>query len=96
MLEMLKPCVEDGFVIQDRETALDFIGRRGTALGIKKEKRIQYAKDILQKEFLPHITQLEGFESRKAFFLGYMINRLLLCALDRKDQDDRDHFGKKD
>ncbi|AGO11076.1 AaceriAFR404Cp [[Ashbya] aceris (nom. inval.)] len=95
MLEMLKPCVEEGFVIQDRETALDFIGRRGTALGIKKEKRIQYAKDILQKEFLPHITQLEGFESRKAFFLGYMINRLLLCALDRKDQDDRDHFGKK-
>ncbi|CCE65112.1 hypothetical protein TPHA_0J02910 [Tetrapisispora phaffii CBS 4417] len=95
MLEMLKPCVEDGFVIQDRETALDFIGRRGTALGIKKEKRIQYARDILQKEFLPHITQLEGFESRKAFFLGYMINRLLLCALDRKDQDDRDHFGKK-
>lgn len=69
MLEMLKPCVEEGFVIQDRETALDFIGRRGTALGIKKEKRIQYAKDILQKEFLPHITQLEGFESRKASFL---------------------------
>lgn len=95
MLEMLKPCVEEGFVIQDRETALDFIGRRGAALGIKKEKRIQYVKDILQKEFIPHITRKEGFENRKAFFLGYMVNRLLLCALDRKDQDDRDHFGKK-
>jgi DNA-directed RNA polymerase II subunit RPB2 len=95
MFEMLKPCVEEGFVIQDREVALDYIGRRGNALGIRKEKRIQYAKDILQKEFLPHITQREGFESRKAFFLGYMVNRLLLCALDRKGQDDRDHFGKK-
>lgn len=95
MFEMLKPCVEEAFVIQDREVALDFIGRRGNALGIRREKRIQYAKDILQKEFLPHITQKEGFESRKAFFLGYMVNRLLLCALERKPQDDRDHFGKK-
>ncbi|ODV95053.1 hypothetical protein PACTADRAFT_50877 [Pachysolen tannophilus NRRL Y-2460] len=95
MLEMLKPCVEEAFVIQDRETALDFIGRRGNALGIRREKRIQYAKDILQKEFLPHITQDEGFETRKAFFLGYMVNRLLLCALERKEPDDRDHFGKK-
>lgn len=95
MLEMLKPCVEEGFVIQDREVALDFIGRRGNALGIRREKRIQYAKDILTKELLPHITQEEGFENRKAFFLGYMVNRLLLCALERKEPDDRDHFGKK-
>ena len=94
MLEMLKPCVEEGFVIQDREVALDFIGRRGV-LGIRREKRIQYAKDILQKELLPNITQEAGFESRKAFFLGYMVNRLLLCALERKEPDDRDHFGKK-
>lgn len=95
MLEMLKPCVEEGFVIQDREVALDFIGRRGSALGIRREKRIQYARDILQKEFLPHISQEEGFETRKAFFLGYMVNRLLLCALERKEEDDRDHFGRK-
>ncbi len=32
MLEMLKPCIDDGFVIQDREVALDFIGNRGTPL----------------------------------------------------------------
>ncbi|KAG5422058.1 RPB2 [Candida metapsilosis] len=94
MLEMLKPCVEEGFVIQEREVALDFIGRRGV-LGIRREKRIQYARDILQKELLPNITQEEGFETRKAFFLGYMVNRLLLCALERKEADDRDHFGKK-
>ncbi|KAK6462129.1 hypothetical protein DFJ63DRAFT_143805 [Scheffersomyces coipomensis] len=94
MLEMLKPCVEEGFVIQEREVALDFIGRRGV-MGIRREKRIQYAKDILQKELLPNITQDDGYETRKAFFLGYMVNRLLLCALERKEPDDRDHFGKK-
>lgn len=95
MLEMLKPCIEEGFVVQEREVALDFIGRRGSAMGITREKRMRYAKDILQKELLPNITQVEGFETRKAFFLGYMIHKLLLVALERSDPDDRDHFGKK-
>lgn len=95
MLEMLKPCIEEGFFVQDREVALDFIGRRGSAMGITREKRMRYARDILQKELLPNITQDEGFETRKAFFLGYMIHKLLLVALERKDPDDRDHFGKK-
>lgn len=95
MLEMLKPCIEEGFFVQDREVALDYIGRRGSAMGINREKRIRYARDILQKELLPHITQEEGFETRKAFFLGYMVHRMLLCALERREPDDRDHFGKK-
>lgn len=34
-------------------------------------------------------------ETRKAFFFGYMIHRLLLAALERRETDDRDHFGKK-
>lgn len=94
MLEMLKPCLEEAFVIQERELALDFIGRRGNQAG-NKAARIRYARDILQKEFLPHISQSEGAETRKAFFLGYMVNRLLQCALGRVEEDDRDHFGKK-
>ena len=95
MLEMLKPCIEEAFVIQDREVALDFIGKRGNSQGITRDKRIKYAKDIMQKEFLPHISQQEGHETRKAYFLGYMIHRMLQCALGRRDPDDRDHFGKK-
>ena len=95
MLEMLKPCIEEAFVIQEREVALDFIGKRGASQGISKEKRIKYARDILQKEFLPHISQSEGSETRKAFFLGYMVHRMLQCALGRREVDDRDHFGRK-
>ena len=44
---------------------------------------------------LPHISMAEGSESKKAYFFGYMIHRLLLAALERRDLDDRDHFGKK-
>ncbi|MCJ1269926.1 DNA-dependent RNA polymerase II [Lobaria immixta] len=95
MLEMLKPCIEEAFVIQDREVALDFIGKRGNSQGVTREKRIKYARDIMQKELLPHISQVEGSETRKAFFLGYMVHRMLQCALGRREVDDRDHFGKK-
>ncbi|KAJ7040416.1 DNA-dependent RNA polymerase II second largest subunit [Mycena alexandri] len=95
MIEMLKPCIDDGFVIQDREIALDFIGNRGTTTGLSRERRIRYAQEILQKEMLPHVSMAEGSESNKAYFFGYMIHRLLLAALERRELDDRDHFGKK-
>ena len=41
MLELLKPSIEEAFVIQDREVALDFIGKRGTTVGISQERRIK-------------------------------------------------------
>ncbi|KAI0842359.1 DNA-dependent RNA polymerase II beta subunit [Hypoxylon sp. FL0890] len=96
MLEKLKPCIEESFCIQDREVALDYIGKRGNqSHNVARDRRIRAAKDILQKEMLPHISQTEGCETRKAFFLGYMVHKLLQCALGRRDTDDRDHFGKK-
>jgi DNA-directed RNA polymerase II subunit RPB2 len=95
MLELLKPCIEEAFVVQDREFALDFIGRRGGGTGLSKNKRQQYAQDILQKEVLPHISISEGASTKKAYFFGYMVHRLLLAALERREIDDRDHFGKK-
>jgi DNA-directed RNA polymerase II subunit RPB2 len=44
---------------------------------------------------LPHVGIKAHTENRKAYFFGYMIHRLLLAALDRRETDDRDHFGKK-
>src|SRR3569833_3419074 len=96
MLEMLRPCIEEAFCIQDREVALDYIGKRGDRTqGVSRRDRVRASRDILQKELLPHISQSEGCEVRKAFFLGYMVHKLLQCALGRRDTDDRDHFGKK-
>ncbi|KAJ9657739.1 DNA-dependent RNA polymerase II [Coniosporium apollinis] len=94
MLELLRPSLIESQSLQHQEDCLDMIGRRGAQAG-SKAKRIKYARDILQKEFLPHISQQEGSETRKAFFLGYMVHRLLKCALGRQVEDDRDHFGKK-
>ncbi|MCO5565838.1 hypothetical protein L7F22_019513 [Adiantum nelumboides] len=95
MLELLKPCIEEAIVVQDRDHALDFIGRRGAQTGVNRFKRQQYAQDILQKEMLPHVSTAEGSSTRKAYFFGFMIHRLVLTALQRREIDDRDHFGKK-
>eukprot|EP00124_Ichthyophonus_hoferi_P004296 Ihof_evm1s456 gene=Ihof_evmTU1s456 len=95
MMELLKPSLEEAFVIQHKDVALDFIGTRGTTVGATKEKRRRYAKEILQKEMLPHVGVSEFCETKKAFFFGYMIHRLLLAALGRRECDDRDHFGNK-
>jgi DNA-directed RNA polymerase II subunit RPB2 len=62
---------------------------------VVKSKRIAHAKEILMKEFLPHMG-IEAFqEEKKAYFLGYMVHRLLLVAMGRHTEDDRDHFGVK-
>ena len=95
MMERIKPSLDEGFAIQDRNVALSFIGTRAARPGVTKEKRIKYAKDILQKEMLPHVGISDFSESKKAYFLGYMVHRLLLAALGRRELDDRDHIGNK-
>lgn len=60
-----------------------------------KDKRVQYAKEILQKEMLPHVGINEFCETKKAFYFGYVVHRLLLAALERRPLDDRDHYGNK-
>lgn len=95
MMEMVKPSLDDAFVIQEQNVALNFIGARGARPGVTKEKRIKYAREILQKEMLPHAGVSDFCETKKAYFLGYMVHRLLLAALGRREQDDRDHYGNK-
>ncbi|KAK9918353.1 hypothetical protein WJX75_003429 [Coccomyxa subellipsoidea] len=95
MMEALRPSIEEAFPIQNQEVALDYIGKRGSVPGVTKERRIQYAREILQRELLPHVAVGEFCETKKAYFFGYMVHRLLLVALGRRDQDDRDHYCNK-
>ena len=95
LTEMVRASFDEAYVIQERSVALNFIGSRGARPGVVKEKRIKYAREILQKEMLPHVGVSDFCETRKAYFLGYMVHRLLLAALGRRELDDRDHYGNK-
>jgi len=95
MMDLFRPSLEEAFVIQRQDVALDFIGRRGSARDVTKEDRMRYAQSLLQKEVLPHVGTEEHCETKKGFFVGYAVHKLLSCRLGRADEDDRDHFGKK-
>ncbi|CAK9148633.1 unnamed protein product [Ilex paraguariensis] len=95
MMELLRPSLEEAFVIQNQQVALDYIGKRGSTIGVTRDKRIKYAKEIIQREMLPHVGTGEYCETKKAYYFGYIIHRLLLCTLDRRPEDDRDHYANK-
>lgn len=82
-------------MIQTKRVALDYIGRRGSATNISRAQRIEYARQLMEKELLPHVGMEPHTEGKKAYFLGYVVNRLLLCALHRQGEDDRDHYANK-
>jgi len=47
------------------QVALDYIGKRGATVGVTREKRIQYAREILQREMLPHVGIIGNNETKK-------------------------------
>ena len=50
---------------------------------------------FLRGYLLPHVGNDIKFNRRKAYFIGYMVRRLLNAALGKTNEDDRDHYGKK-
>lgn len=44
---------------------------------------------------MPHVGTTDDSLRTKAFFIGYMVNKLLYAYLGKTDEDDRDHYGKK-
>jgi len=97
MMELLRPSLEEAKNFHSEDVALDYIGKRGSisTVGVERKARIQHARDILQKELLPHVGIGESSMEKKAFFVGYMVHRLLLGVLGRRPLDDRDHLGNK-
>lgn len=44
---------------------------------------------------MPHVGTDSDSQRTKAYFIGYMVNKLLYAYLGKTDEDDRDHYGKK-
>ena len=94
--ELLRPSLEYSNEFREKNECLEYIGNKATK-GEERSRieRIKRAEEILRKDMLSHISIEKGNESRKAYFIGYMIYRLGNCALGRAYGDDRDHYGKK-
>ena len=69
MLEILKPCVEEGFVIQEREVALDFIGRRG--VGIRRENVFNTPRIFFKRNYYQISPKKKGLKLERHSFRLY-------------------------
>ena len=58
----------------------------------KVEQKKIHLKSLLHTSFIPHI---EGSLMEKAYYLGYMINKLLKVYMGRANVDDRDSYINK-
>ncbi len=76
------------------ENALDFIGKR-VAVGQTREYRLRRARQVLDKYLLPHIGRTGKDRINKAYYLGQMAQRLLELSLNKREQDDKDHYANK-
>lgn len=104
LIDAIKYCLEDDKItafdsfsnissILDQETALAAIGQHISRAS--QGVRVKHAYEILQKEFLPHVGIGQGFEIRKGFFFGYIVNKLMSTQIGKRPTDDRDHYGHK-
>jgi DNA-directed RNA polymerase II subunit RPB2 len=87
MIDLFIPSVHDANKVFTQKTALEFIAeltKRGTVLSVI---------EILSDYFLPHIGEVNFLE--KAYFIGYMVYRLLKVFKKEEKPTDRDNFRFK-
>jgi len=86
-IDLFIPSVHDANKFFNQQNALEFIAeltKRGTVSGVI---------EILSDYFLPHIGEINFLE--KAYFVGYMVNRLLKVYTKEEKPTDRDNFRFK-
>lgn len=97
MAELVGSAEESNTVTCQRE-AFEYLAKYINMNGHPKELmgnkvyRLQALRNVLEKEFLPHVGCV--FE-KKALYLGYMVKKLVRCYLGITPFDDRDSYINK-
>ena len=85
--------IRDSFFCQTKQEALDYIGKSAMHI-ITDDKKQDYAWQVVETELLPHLG-ISGTILERACFLGHMVRKLLLTALEVRNVDDRDNYANK-
>lgn len=95
---------ESGSKIQTQDDAIDYLITKmkvikkytETNQKTKFEQKKLHLMELLKTSFLPHIESNNGnIYKNKAYYLGYMVNKLLRVKLGRLDVDNRDSYCNK-
>ena len=87
MVDLFIPSIHDTNTIFTQQIALEFIAK------FTKRQTISAVQDILMNYFLPHVGE-DNFLN-KAYFIGFMVNKLLRVFMGREPPTDRDNFKFK-
>lgn len=95
--ECLRASLEEASTIKTQQEAKDYLTKNVNMMGYHRDKderdrRLTYLNDIIRNDFLPH---LGDNPVKKAYYLGYMVKKLLDVYLNKREQDDRDSYGNK-
>ena len=86
-IDLFIPSVHDANKVFTQQTALEFMKE------LTKRGTVSSVIEILSDYFLPHIGELNFMD--KAYFVGYMVNRLLKVYMKEAKPTDRDNFRFK-
>jgi DNA-directed RNA polymerase II subunit RPB2 len=86
-IDLFIPSVHNANKIFTQQNAIEFIAE------LTKRGTVSNVIEILSDYFLPHIGELNYLE--KAYFVGYMVNRLLKVYTKEAKPTDRDNFRFK-
>ena len=96
IMDLLKASIEESKPIQSQKIALEYISKYINSMQSAKYKtnkcKLKYTFDVLCSELFPHVGPSP---IKKAYFLGYMVNKMLQCHLGTMSYDDRDSFLNK-
>ena len=87
MVDLFIPSVHDANKIFTQQNALEFMAE------LTKRGTVSNVIEILSDFFLPHIGELNFLD--KAYFVGYMVYRLLKVYTKEEKPTDRDNFRYK-
>jgi DNA-directed RNA polymerase II subunit RPB2 len=87
MVDLFIPSIHDANTIFNQKNALEFIKL------FTKRRTISSVLDILTNYFLPHVGE-DNFLN-KAYYIGYMVNKILKVFTGREKPTDRDSFRFK-
>ncbi len=76
------------------DDALDYIGSK-VAIGQPRNVRIERAKQVLDRYFLPHLGTTPEARIKKALMVGQMVKGVIELYLGRRQPDDKDHMANK-
>ena len=87
MIDLFIPCIHDAGLIFTQHNALKYIAT------LTKGKTVPHALEILSDYFLPHIGETNYIQ--KAYYLGYIVFRMLSVSTGLEQLTDRDNFKYK-